>query len=153
MYNRDGCSSSQQSLHQLICSNKSVCSLSLSHKPQTHLSGKDVRRQCNRLGQSLGVFDAKASGVDFGFRFRANVIMTALGLEEDGSLGVSPEVRDRVATVSLARLYHQPALATSIGTSFVLLLAACLVTNGGPEMNTVTIVEEAIVTAHKHTQA
>jgi hypothetical protein len=50
------------------------------------------------------------------------VVVRALRLEEDGVVGVPPEVRDRVAAVAAASVDLQPTCALPIGTGFALLL-------------------------------
>lgn len=77
---------------------------------------------------------------------------TVLYLEEDGILGVSPEVRHRVAAVALARLYLQSAGALSIGTGLVLLLLSRLVANGRSKVNLVAVLEDAVAIAQQHPQ-
>ena len=68
-------------------------------------------------------------------------------------VGVPPEVRDGIPTVSPTRQYLQPPRALSIGTRFPLLFLAGLVADGGPEVHLVTVGKSTPHGAHQHAQA
>lgn len=50
--------------------------------------------------------------------FRLWVVVDALGLEEDGAVGVAPEVSDWVAAVTTTRHQLQATFTVRVGTRF-----------------------------------
>lgn len=110
-------------------------------------------------GQEHGESSDSSAGADAasrlggGLGLGSRVVVGALGLEEDGVLGVSPEVGDRVSAVSPARVYLQSSRAQSVRARLALLLLPGLVAYGRSQVHPRAVGEKTLERALEHAQA
>lgn len=82
------------------------------------------------------------------------MIMNSFGLEKDRIRCMTPEMSNRIATVSSARLnLEHSSHAETIGTCFALLFSSSLIAYGGPQVNLVPTGKYTPHRAYQHTQA